>query len=53
MEDSWTRPRYPGYLHLQDHGGDVVRDYLLGRIDHHAALADLNRLYRESLVSPN
>lgn len=48
MENSWTRPRYSGYLHLQDHGGDIVRDFLLGESERAAALTDLEKLYRQS-----
>jgi hypothetical protein len=28
MDRAYLRPRYNGYLHLQDHGGPVVHDYL-------------------------
>lgn len=48
MEDSWTRPRYSGYLQFQDSGGDIVRDFLLGKSSRTAALADLESLYRQS-----
>ena len=48
MEDSWTRPRYRGYLHLQDHGGDIVRDFLIGKSDRTTALAELEKLHRQS-----
>ncbi|MBL9216266.1 MAG: extracellular solute-binding protein [Opitutaceae bacterium] len=49
MDNSWTRPRYFGYMHLQDHGGDVVRDYLTGQHTAKAALDRLNEIYLHSL----
>ncbi|HND62521.1 MAG TPA: extracellular solute-binding protein [Opitutaceae bacterium] len=52
LDEAWVRPRYPGYLDFQDHGGEIVRDFLLGRSHADAALAALDRAYRESLT-PN
>ena len=49
MDNSWVRPRYYGYMHLQDRGGDVVRDFLINKISARAALETLNELYRHSL----
>jgi multiple sugar transport system substrate-binding protein len=48
MERGYVRPRYDGYLYFQDHAGDAVQDFLLGKRDAESALAQLNRLYRES-----
>lgn len=48
LENSWVRPRYAGYLHFQDHGGDIVRDFLIGKTDRHRALVDLNTLHLQS-----
>jgi len=48
LENSWVRPRYAGYLYFQDHGGGIVRDFLIGKSDRHRALADLNTLYLHS-----
>ena len=50
MENSWTRPRYYGYMHLQDQGGDVVRDFLTNQLAARAALDALNEIYRHSLT---
>jgi multiple sugar transport system substrate-binding protein len=48
MERGYVRPRYDGYLYFQDHAGDAVQDFLLGKRDAESALAQMNRLYRES-----
>lgn len=50
IEDSWTRPRYSGYLQFQDHGGELVRDCLTGKTSPAATLTELERLYRQSLT---
>jgi multiple sugar transport system substrate-binding protein len=49
MDRSYTRPRYHGYLFFQDHGGDPIRDFLLGRKDALSALNTLENLYAQSL----
>lgn len=49
LEDSWTRPRYDGYLAFQDEGGGIVRDFLLGKSAATATLAALDAAYRRSL----
>jgi len=43
------RPRYDGYLHFQDHAGEPIRDYLMGKRDAAPTLGTMDRLYRESL----
>ncbi|HXD78204.1 MAG TPA: extracellular solute-binding protein [Puia sp.] len=48
MERGYTRPRYDGYLHFQDHAGDALQDYLRGVATPAAALDKMNLLYRES-----
>jgi multiple sugar transport system substrate-binding protein len=48
LDRAYVRPRYAGYLHFQDHAGDVVRDYVMNGGDPKAVLAQLARLYRES-----
>lgn len=49
LDDSWVRPRYAGYLDFQDRGGDIVRDFLLGKHDIRRTLQDLDDAYRRSL----
>ena len=46
---AYLRPRYHGYLHFQDHAGDVVREFLLRGGDARPTLAQLNSIYLESL----
>jgi len=48
LDRAYLRPRYNGYLHFQDHAGDLVRDYMMngGSVDR--VLEGMNRLYRES-----
>jgi multiple sugar transport system substrate-binding protein len=45
---AYLRPRYSGYLHLQDHGGSYVQEYLRHGGDPQSVLNGLNRLYQES-----
>lgn len=51
LESSWVRPRYCGYLDFQDHGGIIVRDFLIGRAGARPTLAALDVAYRASLAS--
>lgn len=48
LDRAYLRPRYNGYLHFQDHAGDLVREYMMngGSVDR--VLEGMNRLYRES-----
>jgi multiple sugar transport system substrate-binding protein len=49
MERGYMRPRYHGYLHFQDHGGEPIRDFLMGKISVKNALEKLETLYAQSL----
>ena len=48
MEQASMRPRYNGYMHLQDNGGAIVREYLMTGRDLKGTLEKLNTLYRAS-----
>lgn len=48
LETAWLRPRYNGYMALQDRAGDVVRACLKGEVSEAATLDALDRLYRET-----
>lgn len=48
LDDSWMRPRHAGYLGFQDRGGEIVRDFLLGKSDDLTALSALDEAYRRS-----
>jgi multiple sugar transport system substrate-binding protein len=48
LESAWVRPRYDGYLHLQDRGGAILHACLRGETAPRAALAALEAAYRES-----
>jgi multiple sugar transport system substrate-binding protein len=48
LDRAYLRPRYPGYLHFQDHAGDLAREYLLSGGDPKAVLVKLERLVSES-----
>ena len=55
FENTWEticqasmRPRYNGYMELQDHGGEIVREYLKTGRDLTGTLEKLNVLYRKS-----
>jgi multiple sugar transport system substrate-binding protein len=49
LETSWLRPRYDGYMGLQDRGGDLVQAHLKGEAEAEATLDALDAAYRESL----
>lgn len=49
IERGYMRPRYHGYLHFQDHAGDPIRDFLVGRNDSKSTLQILETLYAQSL----
>ncbi|TDX01368.1 extracellular solute-binding protein [Dinghuibacter silviterrae] len=53
MERGYTRPRYDGYLFFQDHGGDPLREALMGKRRPASALDELNEVYRRSLAPEN
>jgi multiple sugar transport system substrate-binding protein len=52
MERGYMRPRYDGYLYFQDHAGDPVQEYLMGKIGADRAIGKMNELYRASKNSP-
>jgi multiple sugar transport system substrate-binding protein len=48
LDRAYLRPTYDGYMHFQDHAGDLVRNYMMNGGDIDAVLDGMNRLYRES-----
>ena len=48
MEHASMRPRYNGYMHLQDNGGAILREYLMTGRGLTETLEKLNELYRKS-----
>jgi len=48
LDRAYLRPRYPGYLHFQDHAGDLVRKYVRNGGDARVVMGKLERLVRES-----
>ncbi len=49
IENGFVRPRYNGYLHFQDHAGDIIHHFLLfGGIPDYV-LNEINVLYKKSL----
>lgn len=50
MDRGYMRPRYNGYLHFQDHAGQPLQDYLLGKTSAEFALQDMNKIYRQSQI---
>ena len=53
LERGYTRPRYNGYLHFQDHAGDPIRDYLMGLGTAGSTLKEINEIYKRSLTLEN
>lgn len=48
LDRAYLRPRFPGYLHFQDHGGAPIREYLMRGGDGRPVLAELKRLFEEA-----
>ncbi|WP_306117655.1 MULTISPECIES: extracellular solute-binding protein [unclassified Roseitalea] len=48
LETAWLRPRYDGYMRLQDRGGDIVHACLRGEIGVEEALDRLQTAFRET-----
>ena len=48
LDRAYLRPRFPGYLHFQDHAGAPIRDYLMQGGSKQAVLAELKRLFAEA-----
>ncbi len=48
LETAWLRPRYNGYMSLQDRAGDLVQACLKGEAPAAGTLDALDRLYRET-----
>lgn len=48
LDHSFLRPRYNGYMHFQDNGGSVIRDYLMTGGSPTDVLNELNSIYRIS-----
>ena len=48
LDRAYLRPRYPGYLHFQDHAGAPIREYLMRGGGGRRVLAQLKRLFDES-----
>lgn len=51
MERGYTRPRYNGYLHFQDHAGDYVQEYLMNGGKPELVIKEMNLLYQKSLAT--
>ena len=48
LDRAWVRPRSPGFVALQRHGGDLVHDFLLNGGAPAVVVDRLNQLYRET-----
>lgn len=48
-DNSYLRPRYPGYMHFQDNAGLVLHDYLNGKLTPENTLSQMNTIYLESI----
>lgn len=51
LDDSYTRPRYKGYMYFQDKASMVVHEYLTEKISMHECIKTMNIIYIESLKS--
>lgn len=50
LEQSWVRPRYAGYLTVQEHVGQLVNHVLQGTVDRNHALQEMHEVYRRTLA---
>ena len=48
LDRAYLRPRYPGYLHFQDHAGAPIRDYNMNGGDPRQVLTKLKELFQAS-----
>ena len=48
LDRAYLRPRFPGYLHFQDHAGAPIRHYCMEGGDARQVLAELKRLFEEA-----
>ncbi|MGL6212058.1 MAG: extracellular solute-binding protein [Paracoccaceae bacterium] len=48
LDTAWLRPRYDGYMALQDRAGEIVHACLRGDVSEKATLTALDAAYRES-----
>ena len=51
MDNGYLRPRYNGYLYFQDHAGYPLQNCLVNDSDPASALNEMNKLYKESILS--
>ena len=49
LESAYVRPRYPGYVRLQEHGGEAIVEYLKQHLDTRRVLERIDTLYRSTL----
>ena len=49
IHTAYVRPRYSGYVRLQERGGDVIAQYCMGHGSAHTALRQIGELYRSTL----
>lgn len=50
LDESYTRPRYNGYMYFQDKGSMVVHQYLIEKVSRQDCMNALTRIYIESLT---
>jgi len=48
LDRSYIRPRYDGYMRLQDEGGNAVNAFLAGEVDAKSTLLTLQQLFEET-----
>ena len=48
LDRAYLRPRFPGYLHFQDHAGTPIRQFCMQGGDARQTLAELKRLFEEA-----
>lgn len=53
LDRAYIRPRYPGYLHFQDHAGEPLQQFLRHGGNTRKVLADMNDYYCQSRALQN
>ena len=52
LDRSYLRPRYDGFLDLQDRGGDIIHGFLSGHTDAAQTVSLLDDAYQQSRRHP-
>jgi len=49
LDNSYLRPRFPGFIEIQTSSGDILAEAVYGKISPEAAIEGINKLYQDQL----